>query len=151
MRNDACRIVGQRTGRWHNTSLRAAVLALVASVWVGCGSTLPPSVSLSGAVTFEGKPVDSGLLMFHRLDHPGSSPVGSDVRNGSFSAPIVPIGKYRVVLQPPQRTITSSADFLEPPEPQERTSVQRPPEATVDVVASSTAFDVQLVGHETKK
>ena len=123
----------------------AAALLLVGSA--GCGRELPPSASLSGAVTLDGKPVDSGLLMFHRLDKPGSSPVGAEVHGGGFSAPIVPLGKYRVVLQPEPDTaaMASSGDLIEAIRHAPAAKpAKRPPEAAVEVVASSRGLDIHL-------
>lgn len=107
----------------------------------GCGRALPPSVSLTGTVTVQQTPVESGQLVFQRLDKPGSSPVGTEVRQGTFSAPIVPTGKYRLILRPLPPVSRSSDDI---PDQVNETPAHKLPQAEVDVVDGTKTLNVDL-------
>jgi hypothetical protein len=127
---------------WRHDGVRRLVAWLLLAVSVaGCGPRLPLSISLSGAVSLAEKPVESGLLIFEPLDLPGASPVGAEVAGGKYAAPILPVGKYRVILRPPSPVMTSTAD-MQPPQPE--TPLDRLPQTTVDVDATSTTMDITL-------
>jgi hypothetical protein len=77
-------------------TLSAVLIPLVA----GCGGS-GDGVTVSGTVTFNGKPVDKGYVNFHPTDNKGRS-VGGEVRDGKFTVKNVAPGKCRVeVIETP--------------------------------------------------
>lgn len=77
------------------------VLLVFAAALAGCGEPPRPThYPVRGQVTFEGKPVSGGTVMFHHRDRAGGAAIGSD---GSFSvsgAGLIP-GEYYVSVTPP--------------------------------------------------
>jgi hypothetical protein len=73
----------------------------------GCGLALSGCNrlgSLSGAVTFDGKPVEHALIRFESLPRPSESVEGGSVVNGRFEiAPKIPLraGSYQVIISAP--------------------------------------------------
>ncbi|MEZ6072180.1 MAG: hypothetical protein R3C10_18460 [Pirellulales bacterium] len=69
----------------------------------GCDDQRDPHgrLALSGTVTFQGQPLDQGLIDFLPVDRPGSAGARGRVRDGTYSIPrhqgVVP-GRYRVVI-----------------------------------------------------
>jgi len=60
-----------------NNSLRKARVSsclLLLAVAAGCGESLPPTVSVEGKVTWQGKPLTDGTVMFHPVAIPEGSP-----------------------------------------------------------------------------
>lgn len=132
--------------RRHDGVCRLVAWLLLALSLAGCGPRLPLSVSLSGTVSLAEKPVESGLLVFEPLDVPGASPVGAEVASGKFAAPILPVGKYRVILRPLLPVMTSTADMQ-----LSRRDVidsNRLPRTTVDVVATTKTMAIALTPPE---
>lgn len=127
-------------------SVCVAVVA-IAFDSAGCqrGRPLPQSVGLSGAVTQNGKPVAQGQLTLYPLDKPGGASVGADIADGRHSAPVVPKGKYRVVLSATtaQRQITSSGDAATPPNGPPP-PIDTLPQTIVEVSTPSSQFDIEL-------
>jgi len=96
-----------RRSRWPRLALALAFLAPLAA---GCGGGLTP---VSGKVTYQGKPVTGGSLVFSPIatagekepGKSGSADIGSD---GSFSVSTnkpgdgLRPGKYRVIFNSPQ-------------------------------------------------
>lgn len=123
-----------------------AALALACGL-AGCQQArpLPPSVGLAGAVTQGGEPLADGQLMLYPLDKPGAAPVGVDIKDGRYDAPVVPKGKYRVVLSATAapRQITSSGDVAAPangPPP----PIETLPQTVVEISTPSSQFDIDL-------
>lgn len=69
---------------------RTAGLVLFAILFVGCQG---PVTSLSGSVTWNGQPLDSGSISFSPTDGHGESKVTS-IANGQYEIRDVPPGKY---------------------------------------------------------
>ena len=93
--------------------LVAAVLSFVA----GCGSGLRPiagSVGVSGTVTFNGQPLEQGMVRFAPESGGKAQPATGQIKNGKFtmlttaSSPGVVVGKYKV-------SIISNKPFTPPP------------------------------------
>ena len=68
---------------------------------IGCGSGSGPDyphAKLTGAVTLDGAPVDSGRVNF--MPAPGSEgqPVSADIQAGQYQAPDVPLGQVTVTF-----------------------------------------------------
>jgi len=66
--------------------LAAAVAA--ASLLTGCGETAggPPGQAVSGVVTLDGRPLESGSIVFVPVDAAGE-PTGGPVKDGAFAIP----------------------------------------------------------------
>jgi hypothetical protein len=96
--------------------------ALVVLVWVmvtagGCGSSatqIAGSVPVSGTVTFNGQPLEQGMVRFAPESGGKAQPATGQVKNGKFtmlttaSSPGVVVGKYKV-------SIISNKPFAPPP------------------------------------
>jgi hypothetical protein len=72
---------------------------------VGCGDGKPPKYSLSGTVTFEGKPVPEGSIMFQ----------AADKRTAPDTAQIVD-GKYSLELMAGEKIVMVEASKFVGPE-----------------------------------
>lgn len=82
---------------------KACLFILVASFvcFVGCGPKPQPTSTVSGKVSFAGKPVTLGVVSFYDSSKGtgASAPIGAD---GSFTVSKVPHGDYQVGIMPPQ-------------------------------------------------
>ena len=80
---------------------RLALVALL--VWPGCSEPADdlPREPVSGTVTFEGKPLEKGMIQFLPAVGRGETQAGGPIENGSYAIPQhegpVP-GKYTVVI-----------------------------------------------------
>ncbi|MDB5341208.1 MAG: signal peptide-containing protein [Planctomycetaceae bacterium] len=59
-------------------------LAIVACLLAGCGSDGPPKYQVSGEVTFDGKPVEEGQIIFTPTEA-GVGPDAGIIKGGKFS------------------------------------------------------------------
>ncbi|QDV70023.1 hypothetical protein Poly24_37420 [Rosistilla carotiformis] len=83
----------------------AASLCTLALCVSGCGPTKSaPSVRISGTVTLDGKPLETGQISFIPTDGKGNS-AGAAVNDGSFDAEVFP-GAMRVEIIAPKVTGT---------------------------------------------
>ena len=85
---------------------RLAVPAVLALVGAGCGGDGLPRQSISGTVTLDGRPLESGAIAFQPASPDGGGiAVGAIVRGGSFtlsrSEGPTP-GNYRVAITSPR-------------------------------------------------
>jgi hypothetical protein len=86
--------------------LRPALLVLALSAWPGCGGETDglPREPVWGSVTFEGKPVASGMIQFLPASPDTTVQAGAAIRDGAYSIPReggpVP-GTYKVVINAP--------------------------------------------------
>jgi hypothetical protein len=93
--------------------LRPAFLILALAAWPGCGGATDdlPREPVYGSVTFEDKPVASGMIQFLPASPEAGTQAGAKIENGSYSVPReggpVP-GKYQVVIN------ASSGDAASP-------------------------------------
>jgi hypothetical protein len=67
----------------------------------GCGSSRAPSGWVSGTITYKGQPVNGAALLLY----PTSGALGAEVtipvtQEGTFRAADVPLGEYKIVVQP---------------------------------------------------
>ena len=77
--------------------LRAKILSALAFMFLaalGCGGS---GTSVSGEVTFNGKPIEKGYVTFNPVDGK-STPVGAEIVNGKFTAKNVSVGKNKVLV-----------------------------------------------------
>lgn len=80
-------------------------LSVLAFSVAGCSDGKPPNYPLSGAITFEGKPVPEGTIMF----------IPSDKRSGTAKAEIVD-GKYTLELPAGEKLVKVEASRFIGPE-----------------------------------
>lgn len=76
--------------------MRLLVLAAALTTAAGCGESGPPTGKVSGAVTLDGKPLDTGRMRFVSKDGK-SPPVETAVTAGRYAAE-VPVGEVRVEI-----------------------------------------------------
>lgn len=92
---------------WKRKVIRAtAVLIMIG----GCSaSSGPEKVIVQGSVTFAGKPVANGEVLFYPIDGTPGSVAGGPIKEGQYTAKGrggVPVGKHRVEIRgyrPPSR------------------------------------------------
>ncbi len=84
-----------------------AVVAVVLSFVAGCGSgvrAIDGSVLVSGTVTFNGQPLEQGMVRFAPESGGKAQPATGQIKNGKFtmlttaSSPGVVVGKYKVSI-----------------------------------------------------
>jgi len=76
---------------------RFAACLGVCVIFMGCGGESEGEVS--GTVTFDGKPIPSGSIVFAKTD--GSVRGGGVIKDGSFQTKLVP-GTYKVEVSAPK-------------------------------------------------
>lgn len=82
------------------------LLAAVLTVASGCSSTEDPAVTVSGKVTFDGKPLPSGTINFVPADGQGAS-AGAQITEGTYEANVTPGSKTVMIVA--QREIPGKA------------------------------------------
>ena len=68
----------------------------------GCGHSGPERVIVSGAVTYEGHPVEHGVITFEQTDPTTEFKSSSQIENGHYltdSEGGVPVGNHKVLIQ----------------------------------------------------
>lgn len=86
------------------TKMKLGALMLALCAVIGCGPGGPPSGKLSGNVTFNGEPLNTGTIVF--MPQSGDTPYAQAeiAEDGSYKATTkefgdrVPIGSYRVMI-----------------------------------------------------
>ena len=73
---------------------RSAVICLIAFSF-GCGGS-DKGTTVKGSVTYDGKPVEKGYIIFHSKEGKGDRSVGGAISGGKFTVKNVPLGKCRV-------------------------------------------------------
>ena len=69
---------------------------------VGCGRSGPEMVTVSGTVTFEGRPVQEGRIRFRPAEGTRATVTGADIRDGKYTVTNkggVPVGTHRVEIE----------------------------------------------------
>ncbi|HZY84005.1 MAG TPA: carboxypeptidase-like regulatory domain-containing protein [Gemmataceae bacterium] len=80
---------------------RTLTVLVVALLLVGCGPKRAPSGTVSGTVTYKGRPVNGAVLHFYPAKGGATETVMIPVnQEGAFDASGVPPGDYKVVVQP---------------------------------------------------
>jgi hypothetical protein len=76
-------------------------VALVAIAAQGCGgSETIKKVPVTGTVTYEGKPLESGTISFYPQEsRPGAGTAGAVIKGGKYAAPDVTPGKNKVMIE----------------------------------------------------
>jgi hypothetical protein len=92
--------------RFRFLSLSLSLIAVVLIGLAGCGGS---GASVSGTVTYNGKPVESGHINFYPVDGQGS-PVGGPIEGGKYTVKNVPPGKHRVnVTSQPKGAVSADS------------------------------------------
>jgi hypothetical protein len=79
---------------------RIVTVWLVALLLAGCGPKREASGTVSGTITYQGKPVNgAALLLYGPTSHSADFTIPVD-QEGKFSSTDVPPGDYKVVVQP---------------------------------------------------
>jgi len=78
--------------------MRLRLLSCVMLLAMGCssGATGPAEYPVSGTVTFDGKPVESGRILFRKIGD-GDRAYGGEITNGTYSFTSEP-GKVKVEI-----------------------------------------------------
>ena len=98
------------------TRLLCVVLATLSLFFLGCGDSSGGTTAVEGKVSIDGSPLQKGLISFTPLE-PGSSAVTAEIRDGSYHATDVPIGRTLVQFHAPKetgRTIFDEATWVSP-------------------------------------
>lgn len=95
-------------------SVRGAVICLLvaATAAIGCGDSGPTGVAVRGNVTYEGKPLERGVVLFNPVDQAFSPARATIQPNGDYELTVAP-GEYKVVVN----LFTETDSSLEPGDP----------------------------------
>jgi hypothetical protein len=85
----------------HASRQMAGLFACVFATLAG-GCSRSDLVEVTGAVTWEGQPVETGEIIFHSVD-PSITPAGGRIRGGEFKV-LTKTGKKRVDIQAVRKT-----------------------------------------------
>jgi hypothetical protein len=81
--------------------MRRVTLVLIgALVLVGCNTSKVPKGSLKGTIAYKGQPINGGSLLLHGTDGNGIEVTIPVAQDGTFSSTEVPVGEYKVVVEP---------------------------------------------------
>ena len=112
-----------------NLFWRTAFVAGLALVLAGCGgggSSAKPSGDVSGEVTFEGKPVQAGVVNFESAA--SGAAAQAPIKDGSFNfANPVPVGQYKVTIAPPPEAPPVPGETRPPVNPKDIPAKYRTP------------------------
>lgn len=79
---------------------RRLLLLLFVACLAGCGDGKPPTYELSGTVTFDGKPIPEGSIMFRPSDN-RSATATTQIVDGKYSLKL-PAGQKSVMVEASQ-------------------------------------------------
>lgn len=83
----------------------AALIVVCLLFATGCGTSPGfPAARLSGKVTIDGSPVESGAVTFLPLEKDRGPTAGAEITGGSYLCPAVPLGKVRVTFAASKKT-----------------------------------------------
>ncbi|MCR9118941.1 MAG: hypothetical protein NXI22_18565 [bacterium] len=88
-----------------------ALTTIALASFVGCDSG-PTLYSVSGTVTFDGKPIPQGDIIFHSTD-PDGHPYSAKIVDGKFSGKVEP-GLKRVAITAMRNHPTKTKQGIEP-------------------------------------
>lgn len=88
---------------------------MISLLVAGCGPAAAPTGTVSGVITFQGKPVTAGTVTF-RNDDKGlvaSMPLGADGRYQlRFAGGLqIPVGAYDVTISPPEPHVPTAGEL----------------------------------------
>jgi hypothetical protein len=95
-------------------SLQAPLLIVLGLACIGCGASTPEQAVVHGRVTYRGKPIDQGKIVFHPIAPMKARPAGADIINGSYTikenGPV--LGKHRVEIHAYRKTGRKVPDLM---------------------------------------
>ena len=81
---------------------------------VGCGASPPEQAVVHGRVTYRGKPIEQGKIVFHPIAPLKARPAGTEIVKGSYeikeNGPV--LGKHRVEIQAYRKTGRKVPDLM---------------------------------------
>jgi hypothetical protein len=83
-------------GGRYMTLVRCAAFAAVVLIMAGCDSG-PPTAEISGNVTYDGKPIETGNISFYPRNGKGTTS-GGVIVNGAYTAKSVSFGEMEVKI-----------------------------------------------------
>lgn len=103
---------------------------------VGCGGQRKVATgNVTGVVTFEGKPVEVGVINFESDEGTGAG-AEAEIVDGDFSFKSIPVGNYKVTVMP--QLVDPQPGMVRPPDPQDIPHKYRTPKSS-DLTAKITA------------
>lgn len=143
-----------RRHRDRRVVLASALIVLLASCCGGCGRLVSSGYSVSGNVTWNGKPLDQGTIQFLPASGQGAM-VGAEIQDGKYALPNPPglvAGTYRVRINSLSGAGAGPADIpdahLGDPNVKERIPAQYNEKTTLEAEVGSggSTFDFNLTG-----
>src|SRR5262249_59994 len=117
---------------------RFLLLCVALPLCAGCGGT----ATVTGQVTFDGKPVERGQIAFLPLDDKGDLDskvpvIGAGINKGKYAAKDVPVGKNKASIpadeiEGPSRPPGAAKPLMPPEAPNNLTVETNKPEQTAD-------------------
>ena len=91
------------------------LLLAIGMAWnIGCGAAPPQQAAVHGRVTYRGKPIEQGTIVFHPLAPLKARPAGADIVNGTYAinenGPV--LGMHRVEIQAYRKTGRKIPDLM---------------------------------------
>ena len=118
----------------------------------GCGEGTVETVSLSGNVTIDDKPLSQGSLTLYADGEAGTAPVIASIIDGKYSAPKVPVGHYKAAFRAGAAEPTPTGPITSEYNPPSTKHVKDPipekyhkPALPVDATADNSSLDFKLV------
>ena len=83
-------------------AMKGAIFALCSAfILAGCGGS--QNAEVSGTVTFDGKPIENGSIVFLSADGNGPT-TGGTIENGKYSVQNVPVGLCKIQIKAAKET-----------------------------------------------
>ncbi len=126
-----------------------AWLGVFAAAVVGCGSSGPKTVNVTGKVTVKGEPLTNCKIDFQPVDpacQAASGQIGADgtytLYTGATGTPGAMVGKYKVVLRPDTSSDTSYMDSGTGPPATPDAGASKVPAEYMDVTTTPKEVEV---------
>ena len=119
----------------------AILVAVGAAALAGCGSG-PPTGDVSGAASFEGVPIEEGVINFYPADGKGPT-AGGKIVDGKYSVEKVPAGTAKVQISNSKDTGKKKKMYDTPESPEYPIKINTMPEKYSDSLKTELRFDVQ--------
>ncbi len=117
------RVIAKRfTGKLFVAATLAALMPLA-----GCGPSQPATGSVHGKVTFDGKPVSAGSVVFENGPQ-GIFKVSALAGDGTYRVEDLPLVEYTVCVQPPEAEVPNENSNFDGTTPLPKTNVALPKE-----------------------
>jgi hypothetical protein len=91
----------------------------------GCGTSKPPTGSVHGSVTFDGKPVNSGNVIFENGPQ-GIFKASELAADGTYRVEDLPLVEYTICVQPPEAEVPNENSSFDGSAPLPKANVALP-------------------------